>query len=202
MHSLPTLLHQSPSVVYFRPSLSLALVPVDILDVLALVPFGRKRLAAVLAREPPVRSVLIVLVLTPGADILEELGTRIASVVALGAPAKVVVQPNRREVPASQTSAAATAIPLQPCTSTQPGKEANRGMGKKKKLHFHNHLYKVATHNASAITLMVYCHWIRLKASLTLCNGFEISQSQSYASMALQKALKKRWSSNWSICVL
>lgn len=109
--------------------MSLVLRPVDILDVLALVPFGRKRLAAVLAREPPVRPVLVVLVLTPGADILEELGTRIASVVALSAPTKVVVQPNRREVPASETTAA---VPLHPCISTQPGKETKSGKGKRK----------------------------------------------------------------------
>lgn len=79
--------------------------PVDVLDVLALVPFGRKRLAAVLAREPPVRPVLVVLVLAPRAHVLEELGAGVAAIVALRTPAEVVVQPNRREVPAAQTSA-------------------------------------------------------------------------------------------------
>lgn len=103
--------------------------PVDILDVLALVPFGRKRLATVLAREPPVRPVLVVLVLAPRAHVLEELGTRVAAVVALRTPAEVVVQPNRREVPAAQTSAVPSmgATACTSSTSTAPGGERGRG---------------------------------------------------------------------------
>lgn len=91
-------------------SLSLALRAVDVLDVLALIPLGRKRLAAVLAREPPVRPVLVILVLAPRAHVLEVLGARVAAVVALSTPAEVVVQPNRREVPAPQATSAAARV--------------------------------------------------------------------------------------------
>lgn len=97
-----------------RSLLSLVVGTMHILDVLALVPLGRKRLAAVLAREPPVRPVLVVLVLAPRAHVLEKLGTGVAAVVALRTPTEVVVQPNRREVPASQCTA-----PIHACNRSQ-----------------------------------------------------------------------------------